>query len=266
MSNLLDLAKLDSRLQEIFDLLESGKSVPVVRTAVDQFVTDYSPSEHWGLRSLFSPDCREVWTRSGRYVWGNKLGAVKELNPYDSRGCPEGTLGRLDRQIEARREKLISVCVETLRFLLDSHCPVSWEKHSEQLREALRLYLSARGYPVVSSPPAAKTEQDKGNGGDDSTSWVPANQLWTEKFTSNKELTKFRQQHPEMFRNPSRYKLEIHAGLWARYWADHDKAGFEALDGNLPSVADDPTVQEDALEAAMQRAARVRAKKEAGKQ
>ena len=115
--------------------------------------------------------------------------------------------------------------------------------------------------------PLYPDEQSKDQGGGEHpSSWVPANQLWTAKFSSNRELTKFRRQHPEMFRNPSTFKLEIHAGLWARYWAEREKAGFEALEGHLPSVADDPAVQEDALAAAAQRAAQLRAKKKAGKQ
>ena len=148
-----------------------------------------------------------------------------------------------------------------------------WLLHTENLCHALVVPTAAQ--PIrqaadalvkwceaqsVDAPP-----KDQG-GADDPSSWVPANQLWTEKFSSNKELTKFRRQHPEMFRNPSKFKLKIHAGLWARYWADRDKAGFKALDGDLPSVADDPNVQEDALAAATQRMASLRAKKKARKQ
>jgi len=33
--------------------------------------------------------------------------------------------------------------------------------------------------------------------------WVPANTLWPDKFSKYKDLTKFRREHPEMFRNPS---------------------------------------------------------------
>ena len=68
-----------------------------------------------------------------------------------------------------------------------------------------------------------------------------------------------------MFRNPTKFKLLIHAARWDRYWADRERAGFEALDGDLPSVADDPSVGEDALAAALQRAAKLAAKKKAGK-
>ena len=101
---------------------------------------------------------------------------------------------------------------------------------------------------------ASRSEPRKDQGDvDDLSSWVPANTLWQEKFSKYKDLTRFRQQHPEMFRNPSEFKLEIHAGLWARHWASRDKAGFEALNGELPSVADDPAVQRDALAAAAQR-------------
>lgn len=95
--------------------------------------------------------------------------------------------------------------------------------------------------------------------------WVPAGTLWHDKFSTNRELTRFREQHPEMFHNPSTYKLEIHAARWAKYWAEHDKAGFDSLDGDAPSVADDPDIQSDAIAEALQRAAALRQKKQTGK-
>jgi hypothetical protein len=80
-------------------------------------------------------------------------------------------------------------------------------------------------------------------------------------------MEKFRKGHPEMFRNPSPNRLEIHAGKWAAYWAARGKAGFDALDGDLESIADDPAVQDGALAGAIQRMAEARAekKKQAGK-
>ena len=95
--------------------------------------------------------------------------------------------------------------------------------------------------------------------------WVPAGTLWRDHFTTAKKLAKFRKRHPEMFRNPSKFKLEVHAGLWASYWAGRDRAGFGTLSGDLSSVADDPAVQGDALEAAAQRVASLRQKKRGGK-
>ena len=110
---------------------------------------------------------------------------------------------------------------------------------------------------------------DQPNDGRDlnSSPWVPSSpKMWNDKLSDNKELTKFRKNHPEMFRKPSQYKLEIHAVLWARYWADRGKAGFKALGDDAPSAADDPDVQEKTLEEAARRAANLRAKKKAGKQ
>lgn len=106
-------------------------------------------------------------------------------------------------------------------------------------------------------PPAA-TEADE-------SAWVPAATLWRDRFETMKELAKFRENHTNMFRNPSPRRLKIHAGKWTAFWAARDKAGFEALDGNLQSVADDPDVQEEAIAGAIQRVAAIRAKKQAGK-
>ena len=99
---------------------------------------------------------------------------------------------------------------------------------------------------------------------DEDSAWVSAISLWRDRFSSRKKMQTFRKKHPEMFRNPSTYKLEIHSGLWARYWARHDRAGFEALGEETPSIADDPEVQEAALASAVERAASLRAKKKAG--
>lgn len=100
----------------------------------------------------------------------------------------------------------------------------------------------------------------------DPSSWVTASTLWKERFTTIKEVTKFREKHPDMFRNPSKFKLDIHAGLWSRHWADRDKTSFETLNGELPSVADDPDIQDDALAAAAKRMAAIRQKNQSGKQ
>lgn len=98
------------------------------------------------------------------------------------------------------------------------------------------------------------------------SAWVPANKLWPEKFSKYKDLTKFRQQHPDMFQHPSKFRLEIHAGLWASYWAARSTAGFEALGDETPSIADDPGVQDEVLAEAAQRMASLREKKRCGKQ
>ena len=100
----------------------------------------------------------------------------------------------------------------------------------------------------------------------DDSAWVPATTLWRDKLENNRQLTKFKADHPEMFRNPSKNRLEIHAAKWVAFWAARDKSGFDSLDGNLQSVADDRTVQEETLLGAAQRMAALRAKKKAGKQ
>lgn len=136
--------------------------------------------------------------------------------------------------------------------------PLAGGEHESHALAADSTDKSAR-----SEAPETPEGQD---GKDGSSSWVTAATLWKGKFSSYKELTKFRLQHPRMFRNPSKFKLEIHAGLWARYWAGRHKAGFETLGGDLPSIADDPSMQADTLTAAAQRAASLRARKQAAKQ
>ncbi|MGI6415053.1 MAG: hypothetical protein ACOX1P_05230 [Thermoguttaceae bacterium] len=95
--------------------------------------------------------------------------------------------------------------------------------------------------------------------------WVPAFQLWKAQFRTMKEVDRFREKHPEMFRNPSRYRLEIHARRWLTYWSERNNAGFESLDGDMPSIADDPTVQQETLKDAARRMGELRAKKRSKK-
>jgi hypothetical protein len=102
-----------------------------------------------------------------------------------------------------------------------------------------------------------------GNGNVHDSPWVPAKSLWRERFDNIKEVTRFRQDHPEMFRNPSQYRLEIHAALWATHWAGQDNAGFESLGGDPDSIADDPNAQDGFLEGAARRMQQLRAKKQA---
>jgi len=126
------------------------------------------------------------------------------------------------------------------------------------LDEFLRLYDPAGAPPQAAVP---------GEPGDNVSPWVLSSRsLWGEKLSSNKKLAEFQRDHPEMFRRRGKFKLEIHMGQWAQYWVRQERTASRALDGNLPSVADDPTIGENALAAAMQRAAQIRAKKKAGKQ
>jgi hypothetical protein len=115
-------------------------------------------------------------------------------------------------------------------------------------------------------PPAADRPPKPAAAADDSAWVLSSPSIWQIRLENNKALTEFRKQHGDMFRNPSRNRLEIHAAKWAAFWTARDKAGFETLDGNLQSVADDPAVQEETLAGIMQRAAAIRAKKKAGKQ
>jgi hypothetical protein len=94
----------------------------------------------------------------------------------------------------------------------------------------------------------------------DDSAWVIASTLWLGKIKTRRKLEKFREDHPDMFDNPSRNILKIHSGKWAAYWAAHGKAGFESLE------ADNLAIQEEALQGVEQRKLAARAKKQAGKQ
>lgn len=124
------------------------------------------------------------------------------------------------------------------------------------------LWLLAN--PGGSKPPTTTPEPQAAPA---DSPWVPSSPaIWSSRLKSNKELSEFRKQHKYMFRNPSPRRLEIHAAKWAAYWAARDRAGFEALDGDPQSVADDPAVQDEVIAGAMQRMAESREEKRRQKQ
>ncbi len=145
---LLDLLKLAGRLQEILDQLESKKH-PEVAAAVNQFVTDYS-SDKSGPCALFGANCKEVWKRRDGF-YGSHILRCDELNEINEHSWG----GR-------KKEALEAVCEESLRFVLDSKCPVDQQEHSEQLRRALRRYLSLQGHAVDTTPAAPRPGEDSG--------------------------------------------------------------------------------------------------------
>ncbi len=159
----LNLFKLDSRLQEILGLVDlfliDKVKTPAtdVAEAVNQFVTDYSHDED-GPCALFNENCKTVWKLEREFCGSHILRCdeLNEINKYS--GQPQCWGGR-------KKEALGAVCEKSLRFVVDSMCPVDWQDHSEQLKKALRLYLSLRGHDVDTTPPAAKPEQDEGRGG-----------------------------------------------------------------------------------------------------
>ena len=127
------------------------------------------------------------------------------------------------------------------------------------------LWAADKGLLELESLVAFDTVPPDGSPADPSP-WVPAATLWRDRFDTIRKVARFRAEHADMFRNPSPRRLEIHAAKWVAYWAGRNKVGFASLDGQLPSVADDPDVQDEALAKAMERAAAIRAKKKAGKQ
>ena len=104
---------------------------------------------------------------------------------------------------------------------------------------------------------------------DTDSAWVTAAILWPERFRGRKGpkgLDRFREEHPEMFRNPTRYKLEIHAGRWVTYWHQVEQNSSESLGEPPESIADDPEAQTEFLEGAADRIAKLRGEKKPGQQ
>ena len=130
--------------------------------------------------------------------------------------------------------------------------------------------LSMLSSPLTPLAPGTVTEPLKATADDHAeeadSAWVKANTLWRDRFTNIREVNRFREGHPGMFRNPSKFKLEIHAGLWAAYWAEHDKACSESLDGEPNSIADDPNAQSEFIAGAIERLNPIRAKKKAAEE
>jgi len=143
---------------------------------------------------------------------------------------------------------------------------VNWERFQDDqdetrdAAEQVKVILTAIR-PDASGGPMAKAVVP------DDSAWVRSSpSIWKDHLKTNKRLSKFRTDHPDMFRNQGNRRLEIHMGKWAVYWTTRANAGFEALDGDLQSVADDPNVQDEALAGAIQRTAEIRAEKKSGKQ
>jgi hypothetical protein len=135
--------------------------------------------------------------------------------------------------------------------------PMDEGYHHAVRAAAERVTAVLNGIVPVPQPPAAVP---------DDSAWVRScPTIWREHLKTNKGLDKFRTAHPDMFRNKGKRRLEIHLAKWTKYWDARDKAGFEALDGDLQSVADNPDVQHEALIGAVERMADLRAKKRAGK-
>jgi hypothetical protein len=130
-------------------------------------------------------------------------------------------------------------------------------------------------FPPEPEPSAANSGQGEQDGAAGSpiqpaaaaigkSAWVPAISLWRQRFGTYKQAAKFLNEHPDMTRSPSKYRREIHAGLWATYWAGRDKRAAERL-GEPPSIADDPEATSELLEGVIERAKTLRVKNKAGK-
>jgi excisionase family DNA binding protein len=135
-ANPLDCDKVDGQLEEVLKLLNSSPPYGTVASRVRRFVEDHAFSDI-GPGSVFVPqwetDWKEEWVRF-----------PKGQPPFDARYVvvAEGLE-------PAQKQALCSVCEAMLRLLFDSSAAYHKEKHLAGLREALREYLSLRGYDVT---------------------------------------------------------------------------------------------------------------------
>jgi len=94
--------------------------------------------------------------------------------------------------------------------------------------------------------------------------FVAASKVYPERFDNYKAFRRFLEDHPEIRRRkPSKQRLEIHAGDWIEYWAEHDTEEFEAADKVEPSPITPDDLVDDIVAAArtMDRYRQLRAKK-----
>jgi hypothetical protein len=125
--------------------------------------------------------------------------------------------------------------------------PAPFPKQANDLQQALEaadLMLTwCDEADAAMKAPADKSEQREANGGSiaaeegDDSAFVPAGTLWQQHFTQYKQFKTWldRTSESEIHRrNPSKNRLVIHAGDWAKYWAAQEKKGFASLDGTAP--------------------------------
>ena len=266
-------------LNSLYSAYECARdfTMPVLRTAFGD--PPPPPSEcFWPPPGITETeaDSRLRWVRY--FLQQSKsvlLGVLRDIEAAQVRLVASG--------FDVPRSLIIAKPLETFRGgMLNACCVTDIVKSAAAEDAALEKVLGEISVELVllegkiadSTPPTAEPSQSETAAAvtaadgiaDDDSAWVPAVTLWKDQFTSMKAVTKFRKDHPDMFRNPSQYKLQIHAGRWAAHFAKRAKGGFEALGDDAPSIADDPAVQEDALTAAAERVVALRAKKQAGKQ
>ncbi len=150
-TNPLDCDKVDGQLEEVLKLLNSSPPYGTVASRVRRFVQDHAFPDI-GPGSVFVPQWETDWKEeSVRFPKGQP--------PFDPRYVvvAEGLE-------PAQKQALCSVCEAMLRLLFDSGVAYHKEKHLAGLTEALREYLSLRGYDVTipkgAGEDAPKTPQE----------------------------------------------------------------------------------------------------------
>lgn len=153
MGNPVDLNKLDFRLHALLKMLKQPQPYGEVASKVEQFITDYEHAQ-WGQQSLFRPECRKNWKLPGLFSSGEDPFATAWIEAIDE----------FDNHLvcNPRKDALVRVCVEALRFLLNSNTDFHRRNHTGQLENALSEYLALRGYEVGS--PTKIDQQNVGSG------------------------------------------------------------------------------------------------------
>lgn len=158
-------------------------------------------------------------------AWANLKGSLERLRIT----LNAGNVNVLDCRLGAREELVI--VWETLEEFSDAVKPCFTPGRPDPLWRftakygaGLRLADSVRVLESrIGARPALDAPSDKAHVLPSDDAWVPANILWRNRFTTIKQVSRFRKDHQDMFRNPSRNRLEIHAAKWAEYWAAQDK-------------------------------------------
>ncbi len=83
--------------------------------------------------------------------------------------------------------------------------------------------------------------------GSDDSAFVQASKIgWQDKLNSidHKRLKAFLKEHPGIrTRKPKKQRLEIHAGDWARYWAEKEAGELKPVDEKIANeLALDPRI------------------------
>ncbi len=175
-----------------------------------------------------SRQMKEVPKGAGR--WIAFYGSEAFANAVFQSWCKDQAK-KADRALSEMLDNLKRLEVEKVSLESENEGLRARVEDHEAVGEAVVTRLVAQGYL-----PRHPTDGLPGDG----SVWVPASKLCPDKNVRLTKAASFCRRYKIRTNKPHRNRLEIHAGDWARYWAQQDKAGFEGLDsgGENPSVSE----------------------------